>query len=289
MPSFENESWFLKSMEKVVFGHPTSAKDLTFFSSTVILLLSRNDGDKETKMAERDPIDLIKEQLSKVDGMAGLHLDHEIFKQWHAETRTILEKVFSPRSIHYQNFLALRFREMSVKPFASPEIDRINAARYKKDLENVKNILQGAIKELTLDRTLFRKIQTTPQTVEVSLKGEYFISSGIMEPELIQAIKCAFEESGLSPIHGDEAIEKGEPLHHRIDQIRRAKFGIFDPSSPEKTDVLLELGAAIGMGREVIIIYKKGFPLPETIKKLNRIEYENFSDLTEKLKRRMAS
>ncbi len=287
MPSFENESWFLKSMEKVVFGHPTSAKDLTFFSSTVILLLSRNDGDKETKMAERDPIDLIKEQLSKVDGMAGLHLDHEIFKQWHAETRTILEKVFSPRSIHYQNFLALRFREMSVKPFASPEIDKINAARYKKDLENVKNILQGAIKELTLDRTLFRKIQTTPQTVEVSLKGEYFISSGIMEPELIQAIKCAFEESGLNPIHGDEAIEKGEPLHHRIDQIRRAKFGIFDPSCPEKTDVLLELGAALGMGKEVTLLYKKGSSLPETMKQLNRIEYENFSDLTGKLKKKI--
>jgi hypothetical protein len=238
-------------------------------------------------MPERDPIDLIKEQLTRVDGMAGLHPDHEIFKHWYTETKTILEKVFSSKSIHYQNFSALRFREMSVKAFASPEIDKINAARYKKDLENVKNILQGAIKELTLDRTLFKKIQTTPKTVEVSLQGEYYISSGILEPEMIQAIKFALEGSGLSPIYGTEIIQKGEPLHHRIEQIRRAKFGIFDPSSPEKTDVLLELGAAIGMGREVIIIYKKGFPLPETIKKLNRIEYENFSDLTEKLKKKI--
>jgi hypothetical protein len=176
---------------------------------------------------------------------------------------------------------------MSVKAFASPEIDKINAARYKKDLENVKSILQGAIKELTLDRTLFKKIQTTPKTVEVSLQGECYISSGILEPEMIQAIKFALEGSGLSLIYGTEIIQKGEPLHHRIEQIKRAKFGIFDPSSPEKTDVLLELGAAIGMGREVIIIYKKGFPLPETIKKLNRIEYENFSDLTEKLKKKI--
>ncbi len=238
-------------------------------------------------MPERDPIDLIKEQLTRVDGMAGLHPDHEIFKHWYTETKTILEKVFSSKSIHYQNFSALRFREMSVKAFASPEIDKINAARYKKDLENVKNILQGAIKELTLDRTLFKKIQTTPKTVEVSLQGECYISSGILEPEMIQAIKFALEGSGLSLIYGTEIIQKGEPLHHRIEQIRRAKFGIFDPSSPEKTDVLLELGAAIGMGREVIIIYKKGFPLPETIKKLNRIEYENFSDLTEKLMKKI--
>ena len=174
-----------------------------------------------------------------------------------------------------------------MKPFASPEIDKINTARYKKDLEHVKNILQGAIKELTLDRTLFKKIQTTPKTVEVSLKGEYFISSGILEPELIQAIKFAFEESGLSPIHGAEAIQKGELLHHRIDQIRRSKFGIFDPSTPEKTDVLLELGAALGMGKEVTLIHRKGSSLPETMKQLSRIEYENFSDLTEKLKKKI--
>src|SRR4030042_5215546 len=103
-------------------------------------------------------------------------------------------------SLHHQNFLAPRFREMSVKAFASTEIDKINTVRYKKDLENVKNILQSAIKELTLDRTLFKKIRTKPKTVEVTLKGEYFTSSGIEDPELIQAAKIAFEGSELIPI-----------------------------------------------------------------------------------------
>ena len=238
-------------------------------------------------MAERDPIDLIREQLNRVDGMVGLHPDHEIFKQWHAETKAILEKTFSSRSIHYQNFLALRFREMSVKTFSSPGIDKINSARYKKDLENTKSILQSAIKELTLDRTLFKKIQTTPQTVEVSLKGEYFISSGVLEPEKIQAIQSAFEGSGLDPIDGVEALQKGEPLQYRIDQIKGARFGIYDLSSPEKGDVLLELGIALGLGREVTIIHKKGSPLPEMIKQLNTIEYENLSDLIEKLKKKI--
>jgi hypothetical protein len=237
-------------------------------------------------MAERDPIDLIKEQLSRVDEMVGLDPEHEAFKLWSIETKTILEKAFSPKSVHYQNFLALRFREMSVKPFTSPGIDKINAARYKRDLENVKNILQTAIKELTLDRTLFKKIQTTPKTVEVSLKGEYFISSGIQEPEMIQAIESAFEGSGLTPILGMEPAPKGESLHHRIDQIRRCRFGIYDLSNPEKTDVLLELGIALGMGKEVTIICKKGFPLPEMMKPLTRIEYKNISDFTEELKKR---
>jgi nucleoside 2-deoxyribosyltransferase len=220
--------------------------------------------------------------------MAGLHADHENFKHWHAETKTILEKVFSSKSIHYQNFLALRFREMSVKTFASAEIGKINAARYKKDLENIKNILQSAIKELTLDRTLFKKIQTTPKTVEVTLEGEYFISSGIEESDLIRAIKNAFEGSGLSPILDMETSRKGVSFHQRINQIKRSKFGIYDLSTPEKTDTLLELGVALGMGKEVIVIYKKGFPLPETMKQLKRIEYEDVSDLTEKLRKKVS-
>ena len=240
-------------------------------------------------MAERDPIDLIKEQLNRMDEMAGLHPDHEYFKHWHSETKTILEKSFGSKSIRYQNFVALRFREMSVKAFASTEIDKINTARYKKDLENVKNILQSAIKELTLDRTLFKKIQTTPKTVEVSLKGEYFISSGIEDPDLIQAVKNAFEGSGLTPILDREASEKGESLQQRIDQIKHTKFGIYHLSTPEKTESLLEIGAALGMGKEVILIHKKGSALPETVKKLNRIEYENLSDLIEKLRKKVPS
>src|SRR4030042_6537840 len=219
--------------------------------------------------------------------MSGLHANHENFIQWQSETKTILEKVFSSKSIHYQNFLALRFREMSAKAFASPEIDKINATRYKRDLENVKNTLQSSIKELTLDRTLLKNIQTTPKTVEVTLKGEYFISSGIQESDLTQAIKSAFEGSGLTPTLAVEAPQKGESLYQRIDRIKRAKFGIYDLSTSEKTDTLLELGMALGMGKEAIIIHKKGFPLPELMKQLNRIEYENVSDLTEKLKRKV--
>jgi len=238
-------------------------------------------------MAERDPIELIKGQLNRVDEMAGLHADQDNFKHWHSETKTILEKVFSSKSVHYQSFLALRFREMSVQAFASTEIEKINAARYRKDLENTKNILQSAIKELTLDRTLFKKIQTTPETVEVSLKGEYFISSGIKESDLTRAIESAFEGSGLSPIIGGETSPKAESLRQRIDQIKRAKFGIYDLSTSERTPTLLELGAALGMGKETVIIYKKGSLLPEMLKQLNRIEYENVSDLTEKLKRKI--
>jgi hypothetical protein len=243
-------------------------------------------GDKGN-MAERDPIDLIKEQLNGIEKLTGLHADHEAFQQWYNDTRTILEKVFSSKSIHYQNFVALKFREMSVKAFASPEIDKINVQRYRKDLENVRNVLQGAIKELTLDRTLFKKIQTTPRTVEVSLKGEYFISSGISDLEMLKAVESAFEGTGLEPIRGSEAIQKGSLINQRIDQIRRARLGIYPLTPSGKEEVLIEIGIALGLGKEILLLYKKGTPFPGLLRQLNSIEYEHFSDLTEKLKKRI--
>jgi len=238
-------------------------------------------------MAERDPVDLIRKQFNEIETLTGLHAENDVFQQWHGETKMILEKVFGSKSIHYQNFLALKFREMSIKAFASPEIDKINAQRYRKDLENVRNILQGAIKELTLDRTLFKKIQTTPKTVEVSLKGEYLISSGISDPEMIKAIESAFEGSGLQPIFGSEPIQKGDLLQQRIEQIRRTKFGIYHLTSPEKGEVLLEIGVALGLGKEIILLQKKGAPISGYLKPLSSIEYEHFSDLAEKLKKRI--
>lgn len=238
-------------------------------------------------MAERDPIDVIREQLSKAEGLANLHADHEAFIQWQGETQTVLEKVFSSRSIHCQSFIALRFREVSVKAFASPEIDKINAGRYRRDLESAKNILQGAIKELTLDRTLFKKIQTTPKSVEVSLKGEVFVSPSVLTPDTLQAIESALEGSGLIAIRNEETQKKGGGLTSRIDQIKRSRFGIYDLSGPDSTQVLLELGAAIGLGREIFVLHKKGTPLSEVLKPFERIEYEHLSDLTEKLKKRI--
>jgi len=238
-------------------------------------------------MPERDPIDLIREQLNGIEKITGLHAGHEAFQQWYAETQTILEKAFSSKSIHYQSFLALKFREMSIKAFASPEIDKMNAQRYRKDLENARNVLQGAVKELTLDRTLFKKIQTTPKTVEVSLKGEYFISSVISDLEMVKAVESAFEGSGLQPSYGSEAIQRGDLLQQRIEQIKRARFGVYHWVGPEKGEVLLEIGIALGLGKEVILLSKKGTPPSGLLKQLNLVEYQHLSELTEKLKKRI--
>jgi hypothetical protein len=236
-------------------------------------------------MAERDPVEVIREQLIQIDELAGLDSEHEEYKHWHSETKAILEKIFSAKSVHCQSFVALRFREVTVKAFASPEIDRINAQRFKRDLEFAKNILQGAIKELTLDRTLFKRIQTTPKSVEVSMRGEYFLSSGIQEGALAQAIGMAFEGSGLTSIAGGESPQGEEPFDQRVEKIKRARLGVYDLSDPGNREALLELGAALALGKKAIVICEKGCSLPDSIRFVSLIAYEDLPSLSEKLKR----
>jgi hypothetical protein len=238
-------------------------------------------------MAERDPIDLIREQLTGMEELTGLLSDHESFVRWLAETKMILEKIFSSKSIYHQNFVALKFREVNSKFFASPEVNKLNATRYKRDLENARNILQGALKELTLDRTLFKKMQTTPKTVEVALQGDCFLSSNITEPEIIQAIEAVFEGTGLRLVqHGGNRKEESS-FRHSVDQIKHCKLGIYDLSTPDSIEVVLELGAALALGREVFIIYIKGSQRSALLDPFDPLEYEDYSDLRAKLKKKL--
>ncbi len=91
------------------------------------------------------------------------------------------------------------------------------------------------------------------------------------------------KECGLNSLHGKEVS-----FHHRVDQIKRTQFGIYDPSKAEKVDTFLEIGAALALGKKTLILCKRGASLPEAIKSLDRIEYieyEDFPSLTEKLKK----
>lgn len=236
-------------------------------------------------MAERDPVEVLREQLGRIEGLAGLHAEHEVFKQWLTETRALLEQTFSSKSLHYQSFLALRFREVRVKAFASVEIDKLNAQRFRRDLENAKNILQGAIKELTVDRTLFRKIQTTPRSVETTLKGEYFIGTGVKDSSVLEAIQRTLEEGGLSKASSDQANPTRDPLGERIERIKRARVGIYDLSDPKNREVCVELGAALALGKTVIISYQQGTALPEALKSVASIEYRDTNSLSNALKK----
>ena len=119
------------------------------------------------------------------------------------------------------------------------------------------------------------------------LSTDRLVSPPAIKLDTLHAIESAFEESGLKAIRDDETQKKSGGITSRIDQIKRSRFGIYDLSGPDSTHALLELGIAVGLGRELFVLHKKGTPLPEALKSFERVEYEHLSELTEKLKKRL--
>ena len=123
-------------------------------------------------------------------------------------------------------------------------------------------------------------------TVDVPFQGDCFLSVGPSELQLVQAIEMALAGGDLNLTCSDETSRKSEPLRERIEKIRRAKLGIFSLSVPEEADILVELGIALGMGKEVWVVHRKGTLIREALQFLDQIEYEDLPGLTEAMRKR---
>jgi hypothetical protein len=117
---------------------------------------------------------------------------------------------------------------------------------------------------------------------------EYFVAhefSAEKRDDLRRAIEKALAGSGLRPYYADNEVREGHIFKDKIlPKIHATRFGIYDLSNPEKPNVFMELGAAIGMGKPYFIICRQGTDLPSDVLGLDRIEYESYAHLTKELK-----
>jgi len=117
---------------------------------------------------------------------------------------------------------------------------------------------------------------------------QYFVAHEFSPAEmddLRRAIAEALAGSGLRPYYADSEVREGHIFRDKIvPKIRATRFGIYDLSNPEKPNVFMELGAAIGMGKPYFIICRQSTKLPSDVLGLDRIEYESYAHLTRELK-----
>jgi hypothetical protein len=117
---------------------------------------------------------------------------------------------------------------------------------------------------------------------------QYFVAHEFSRAEvddLRKAIAKALAGSGLRAYYADNEVREGHIFKDKIlPKIAATRFGIYDLSNPEKPNVFMELGAAMGMGKPYFIICRQGTKLPSDVQGLDRIEYESYVDLTRQLK-----
>ena len=123
-------------------------------------------------------------------------------------------------------------------------------------------------------------------------KYDYFVACDFKIPDkddLINAIKVAFEGTSMIGYYADlEVRANGKHIFNKIEEmIHSTEFGIYEISTNNQ-NVSLELGLAKGAKKRFYILAKKGTLIPSDLQGMDRIEYDDYQQLTERIRQKIA-
>ena len=126
-------------------------------------------------------------------------------------------------------------------------------------------------------------------------KHQYFVAHEFSKAgitDLRRAIEEAFKNTDLIPYYADLEVRPQGTTKYILEKIKEkiltTQFGIYDITT-EKQNVFIELGIVIGFDKPYYIIRKidpnrKDMKIPADLEGIDRIEYEAYGELTEKIK-----
>ena len=106
--------------------------------------------------------------------------------------------------------------------------------------------------------------------------------------DVLSAIRRASKSQGVDCTRVDEVEHSGKLTDLILDHIDKSRYLICDVST-ERPNVYYELGYAHGRGKEVILIARYGSIVHFDIKDYNIIFYRNFTELEERIAKRIAA
>jgi len=119
-------------------------------------------------------------------------------------------------------------------------------------------------------------------------KYHFFVAYEFIQEGIREAIEQAFKGTELKGYFADIELKgNGKHILEKIEEmIFATSFGIYDITR-NNPNVSLELGLARGAKKRFYIINKKGSKIPADLRGLDRIEYENYNNLTEEIKKKI--
>ena len=119
----------------------------------------------------------------------------------------------------------------------------------------------------------------------------YFVAHPFTDEKkdhLRKAIENALKKFDLDPYYADIEIRSVAIACKICERISCSKFGIFDISGGNP-NVMFELGIAWGFGKKALLITAVGTEIPDDLRGLDLLKYDNYKYLTKELKTKIKS
>jgi thymidine kinase len=120
------------------------------------------------------------------------------------------------------------------------------------------------------------------------MKTDYYFVGHSFTRQRIDDFRNVVERSinidSVQPYYADSDVQQKHILEKTFEKISGCKFAIFDISEL-RSNVLLELGIAIGLNRPIIVSSLASVILPDVINSMRHINYSSMSELSNKLKK----
>jgi hypothetical protein len=146
-------------------------------------------------------------------------------------------------------------------------------------IDGVINIL-----ELVRSEALGRPIELNPEQIFVVMR---FTNNNENDNSWKYGIKTGIEESGFTPIRADTLVESQQIFDKIYNYIRKSRL-IVAKVDEQNLNVYFELGLAMGLGKDVLLISENSLviQLPSDLKNWECLTYEkgNYEQLKNKIK-----
>lgn len=154
------------------------------------------------------------------------------------------------------------------------------------DLLRIEDLEVRAYKYGPIDSIIVKSYKAPPP--KFNKKFMFVLMSFDKENEdlYIYGIRGAAEKTGFVCKRADEIEHNSDIMKEILYQIKKALILVAEMSSGN-LNVYYEVGIAHGLGKEVILITKKGTIIPLDLAGKNHIIYENINDLEKKLIKRL--
>jgi len=156
---------------------------------------------------KEEHIELIRQQISQIDGLLELHDEDMKFQKWYQRTSMILEETPGAKHEEVEDFKDITYTEMRVRMVGEPRPSEEDLVAYRKGLQRARLLLEGIVDRYELFEKPKQPRKMDDETIRTKIMEaayQQYKRGGFTDPVRIRDLS---DQLGLSRVDYDRNEE----------------------------------------------------------------------------------